>query len=89
MGQQMTHDLLLVYLDRGQLPEAVTLVLRPKWKIPDSEEPESAQPPRTVVVPSEVARCGVVDDSCGGLVAGPGRRLDSVGAVDRIMMWDC
>lgn len=30
--QQMTDDLLLVYLDRGQLPEAVTLVLRPKGK---------------------------------------------------------
>jgi len=32
VGQQMTDDLLLVYLDRGQLPEAVTLVLRPKGK---------------------------------------------------------
>jgi len=28
----MTDNLLLVYLDRGQLPEAVTLVLRPKGK---------------------------------------------------------
>ena len=26
VGQQMTDDLLLVYLDRGQLPEALTLV---------------------------------------------------------------
>jgi hypothetical protein len=32
VGRQMTDDLLLVYLDRGQLPEAVTLVLRPKGK---------------------------------------------------------
>jgi hypothetical protein len=32
VGQQMTDDLLLVYLDRRQLPEAVTLVLRPKGK---------------------------------------------------------
>ena len=32
VAQQMTDDLLLVYLDRGQLPETVTLVLRPKGK---------------------------------------------------------
>ena len=32
MGKQLTGDLMLVYLDRGQLPEAVTLVLRPKGK---------------------------------------------------------
>ena len=32
MGQQMTDDLLLVYLDRRKLPEAVTLALRPKGK---------------------------------------------------------
>ena len=32
VGRQMTDDMLLVYLDRGQLPEAVTLVLRPKGK---------------------------------------------------------
>jgi hypothetical protein len=32
VSQQMTDDLLLVYLDRGQLPEGVTLVLRPKGK---------------------------------------------------------
>ena len=32
VGRQMTDDLLLVYLDRGQLPEAVALVLRPKGK---------------------------------------------------------
>ena len=29
---QLTRDLMLVYLDRGELPEAVTLVLRPKGK---------------------------------------------------------
>ncbi len=28
----MLRDLMLVYLDRGELPEAVTLVLRPKGK---------------------------------------------------------
>ena len=32
MGTQLTGDLMLVYLDRGELPEAVTLVLRPKGK---------------------------------------------------------
>ncbi len=32
VSQQMTDDLLLVYLDRGCLPEGVTLVLRPKGK---------------------------------------------------------
>jgi hypothetical protein len=32
VGKQMTDDLLLVYLDRGVLPEGVTLVLRPKGK---------------------------------------------------------
>jgi hypothetical protein len=32
VSQQMTDGLLLVYLDRGQLPEGVTLVLRPKGK---------------------------------------------------------
>ena len=32
VSQQMTDDLLLVYLDRGRLPEGVTLVLRPKGK---------------------------------------------------------
>jgi hypothetical protein len=32
VGKQMTDDLLLVYLDRGELPEGVTLVLRPKGK---------------------------------------------------------
>ena len=32
VGQQLTRDLMLVYLDRGELPEAVTLVLRPKGK---------------------------------------------------------
>jgi hypothetical protein len=30
--EQLTRDLMLVYLDRGELPEAVTLVLRPKGK---------------------------------------------------------
>ena len=29
---QLTRDLMLVFLDRGELPEAVTLVLRPKGK---------------------------------------------------------
>ncbi len=29
---QLTRNLMLVYLDRGELPEAVTLVLRPKGK---------------------------------------------------------
>ncbi len=29
---QLTRDVMLVYLDRGQLPETVTLVLRPKGK---------------------------------------------------------
>ena len=28
----MTDDLLLIYLDRGRLPEGATLVLRPKGK---------------------------------------------------------
>ena len=32
VGEQLTRDLMLVYLDRGELPEAVTLVLRPKGK---------------------------------------------------------
>jgi hypothetical protein len=32
VSQQLTRDLMLVYLDRGELPEAVTLVLRPKGK---------------------------------------------------------
>jgi hypothetical protein len=32
VGKQMTDDLMLVYLDRGELPEGVTLVLRPKGK---------------------------------------------------------
>ena len=32
VGNQLTGDLMLVYLDRGELPEAVTLVLRPKGK---------------------------------------------------------
>jgi len=32
VGKQLTGDLMLVYLDRGELPEAVTLVLRPKGK---------------------------------------------------------
>ena len=32
VADQLTGDLLLVYLDRGKLPEAVTLVLRPKGK---------------------------------------------------------
>jgi hypothetical protein len=32
VGQQLTGDLMLVYLDRGELPEAVTFVLRPKGK---------------------------------------------------------
>jgi len=38
VGQQMTDDLLLVYLDRRQLPEAVTLVRRPKgkYRVPQS-----------------------------------------------------
>jgi hypothetical protein len=31
-GEQLTRDLMLVYLDRAELPEAVTLVLRPKGK---------------------------------------------------------
>jgi hypothetical protein len=30
--RQMTRDIMLVYLDRGELPEAVALVLRPKGK---------------------------------------------------------
>jgi hypothetical protein len=30
--KQLMRDLMLVYLDRGELPEAVTLVLRPKGK---------------------------------------------------------
>jgi hypothetical protein len=36
VGQQLTRDLMLVYLDRGELPEAVTLVLRPKgeYRVP-------------------------------------------------------
>jgi predicted transposase YdaD len=36
--KQMTDDLLLVYLDRGELPEGVTLVLRPKgkYRVPQS-----------------------------------------------------
>lgn len=38
VSQQMTDDLLLVYLDRGRLPEGVTLVLRPngKYRVPRS-----------------------------------------------------
>jgi hypothetical protein len=38
VGKQLTGDLMLVYLDRGELPEAVTLVLRPKgkYRIPTS-----------------------------------------------------
>ncbi len=32
VGKQLTGDLMLVYLDRGELPEAVTFVLRPKGK---------------------------------------------------------
>ena len=32
VAEQLTRDLMLVYLDRGELPEAVTLVLRPKGK---------------------------------------------------------
>jgi hypothetical protein len=32
VSQQMTDELLLVYLDRGRLPEGVILVLRPKGK---------------------------------------------------------
>ncbi|NLX95247.1 MAG: hypothetical protein GXY83_03630 [Rhodopirellula sp.] len=32
LGAQLTRDLMLVYLDRGELPEAVTLVLRPKGR---------------------------------------------------------
>lgn len=32
MGNQLTRDLMLVYLDRGEWPEAVALVLRPKGK---------------------------------------------------------
>ena len=38
VGEQLTRDLMLVYLDRGELPEAVTLVLRPKGKycVPES-----------------------------------------------------
>jgi hypothetical protein len=32
VGKQLTRDLMLVYLDRGELPEVVTLVLRPKGK---------------------------------------------------------
>ncbi len=32
VAQQLTGDLMLVYLDRGELPEAVTFVLRPKGK---------------------------------------------------------
>ena len=36
VGRQLTRDLLLVYLDRDELPEAVTLVLRPKgtYRVP-------------------------------------------------------
>jgi hypothetical protein len=33
MASQLTRDLMLVYLDRGELPETVTLVLRPKGKL--------------------------------------------------------
>ena len=33
MGEQLTRDLMLVYLDRGVLPEMVTLVLRPKGRL--------------------------------------------------------
>ena len=35
-NEQLTRDLMLVYLDRGELPEGVTLVLRPKgrYRIP-------------------------------------------------------
>ena len=32
LGNQLTRDLMLVYLDRGEWPEAVALVLRPKGK---------------------------------------------------------
>jgi len=32
VADQLTGDLMLAYLDRGQLPESVTLVLRPKGK---------------------------------------------------------
>jgi hypothetical protein len=32
ISQQLTRGMMLVYLDRGELPEAVTLVLRPKGK---------------------------------------------------------
>ncbi len=40
---QLLRDLMLVYLDRGELPEAVTLVLRPKGKyqVPASREVRS------------------------------------------------
>ena len=35
-GRQLTGDLMLVYLDRGELPETVTLVLRPKGERQDT-----------------------------------------------------
>jgi len=36
----ISNDLMLVYVDRGELPEAVTLVLRPKgkYRIPRSRK---------------------------------------------------
>ena len=48
LGNQLTRDLMLVYLDRGEWPEAVTLVLRPKGKYR---------------VPSRLAFC-VADAAC-------------------------
>jgi hypothetical protein len=81
VSQQMTDDLLLVYLDRGQLPEGVTLVLRPR-QVPRPAEPQPAQPPWVLVVPSELARRGVVDDPGGRASAGRGCRPNPVGTPD-------
>ncbi len=42
---QLTRELMLVYLDRGELPEAVTLVLRGKgqYRVPESRDLRSHQ----------------------------------------------
>ena len=80
VGQQMTDDLLLVYLDRGQLPEAVTLVLRPKgkYRVPRSRNLRSRRGLSSCR--AEVARRGIVDDSRGRTSASRRCRPDPVGA---------
>ena len=80
VGQQLTGDLMLVYLDRGELPEAVTLVLRPKGS---TGFPKAAICRRHGLSSCRLKwRRGVVDDSWRGLAAGRRRGPDPVGATD-------